>query len=113
MQSHANSEVLHLQYFHLVLSCGGREERRGGQETEAVNSDSLIEGVTVVSPPRLSQPPCSAQGKYSNRHHRGESALLLPSFFGICMVEWKEFYALICVYRLWGLAGEITRESIS
>lgn len=85
-----------MQYSHLVLSSGGEEtkgeERRGGQETEAVKSESLIEGVTVVSPPRLSQPPCSAQGKYSNRHHRGESALCYHVFFGSCMVEWKEFY---------------------
>lgn len=83
--------------------------------------ESLIEGVTAVSPPRLSQPPCSAQGKYSNRHHtgeslihlRGESALCQHVFFGICVVEWKEFYAFICVYRLWGPTDEITRESIS
>lgn len=79
----------------------------GGREMEAVNSESLIEGVTVVSPPRLSQPLCSARGKYSNRHHRGESALCYHVFFGICRVEWKEFYALICVYLLWGPTGEI------
>ena len=81
-----------------------------GQETGPVKSESLIEGVTVVSPPRLSQPPRSTLGKYSNRHHGGESALCDHVFFGICMVEWKEFYPFWSVFivsraplmKLWG-----------
>ena len=59
------------------------EEDEGGQETEAVRSNFLIEGVTAVSPPRLSQPPRSARGKYSNTHHGGESGLFYHVFFGI------------------------------
>lgn len=41
----------------------------------------LIEGVTVASPPRLSQPHCSAPGKYSNRLHREEAAPFTFLFF--------------------------------
>lgn len=93
----------------------GEERRTGGQATGAVDPpDSLIEGATVVSPPRLSQPPRSARGKYSNRHHRGECALFATMLFlASAMVGWKEFHALICIYRLWGPTGGITRESVS
>lgn len=58
LRTHAPPQAIHLQRSHLVLSSGGKR----GQETEAVISPRLIEGATVVCPPRLSQPLCHAHG---------------------------------------------------
>lgn len=88
MHSHARSQSLHLQGSHLMLERRGCQVRVSNLRCRSCVSSSFPASSFQLRLGRIQQQ--AAQGENQRFCHR--------VYFGLCMVEWKEFYHLISIY---------------